>query len=65
MQSHQLTQVSNRIALGQQDDPDYQDDREKGIYWVDGTMDVQTPTDNSDDNKNEEQHNNACKRPRK
>ena len=37
----------------------------KKIYQVDGTMDVQTPTDNSDDNKDNEPDNTAHKRQRK
>ena len=70
VQSDQLTtniphHLSNSIATGQQDDSDYQDDREKKLYQVDGTMDVQTPTDNSDDNEDNEPDNNACKRQRK
>ena len=70
MQSDQLTtnistHVSNRIATGQQDDLDYQDDRDEELYQVDGTTDVQTPTDDFDDNENEEPDNNGCKRPRK
>ena len=55
--------MSNKIDTGQQDDSDYQDDRDEELYQVDGAMDVQTPTDNSDDN--EEDDNNACKRQRK
>ena len=70
MQSHQLTtnistHVSNSIATDQQDDSDYQDDREEELFQVDGTMDVQTPTDNSDDNEDNEPDNTACKRQRK
>ena len=44
---------------------DYQDDREKELYQVDGSTDVQTPTDDSDDNENDEPDNNACKTQRK
>ena len=43
---------------------DYQDDREEELYQVDGTMDVQTPTDHSDDNKDNEPDTDACKRQR-
>ena len=57
--------LSNSIATGQQDDSDYQDNREEEIYQVDGTMDVQSPTDNSDDNEDNEPDNNALKRQRK
>ena len=49
---------------GQQDDYDYQDDREEHLYPVDGTTDIQTPTDNSEDDENTEPDNNACKRQR-
>ena len=55
----------NSIATGQQDDYDCQDDKEEELYQVDGTMDIQTPTDNSDDNEDNEPDNNACKRQRK
>ena len=70
MQSDQLTTnipnyLSSRIDTGQQDDFDYEDDGEEELYWVDSTIDVQTPTDNSDDNKDNEPDNNACKRQRK
>ena len=70
VQSDQLTtnipnHLSNSIATGQQDDSDYQDDREEELYQVDGTMDVQTPTDNSDDKKDNKPENNARKRQRK
>ena len=70
VQSNQLTtnipnHLSNSTAIGQQDDSDFQDDREEELYQVDGTMDVQTPTDNSDDNEDNEPDNNACKRKRK
>ena len=70
MHSDQLTNIipnhlSNSIATGQQDDSDYQDDREEELYQVDGTTDVQTPTDNSDDNEDNELDDNACKRQRK
>ena len=59
VQSDQLTtniptHLSNRIDKGQQDDFDYQDDREEELYQVDGTTDVQTPTDNLDGNEEDE-----------
>ena len=57
--------LSNSIATGQQDDSDYEDNREEELYQVDGTMDVQTPPDNSDDNEDNEPDNNAPKRQRK
>ena len=57
--------MSNRIATGQQDYFDYQDDRDEELYQVDGAMDIQMLTDDSDNNENEEPDNNACKRPRK
>ena len=70
VQSDQLTtnipnHLSNSIATGQQDDSDYQDNREEELYQVDGTTGIQTLTDNSDDNKDNEPDNNACKRQRK
>ena len=70
MQSNQLTtdipnHLPNSIATGQQDDYDYRDDREEDLYQVDGTIDVQTPTDNSDDNEDNEPDNTAGKRQRK
>ena len=70
VQSDQLTtnipdHLSNSVAIGQQDDCDYQDDREEELYQVDGTMDVHTPTDNSDDNEDNEPDNNAHKKQRK
>ena len=70
MQSDQLTtniptHLSNRIGTGQLDDSDYQENRKEELYQVDGTMDVQTPTDDSDDNENDEPDNNPCKRKRK
>ena len=70
VQSDQLTtnipnHFSNSVATGQQDDSDYQDDREEELYQVDGTTDVQTPTDNSDDSEDNEPDNNAHKRQRK
>ena len=40
------------------------DDRQEELCQVDGTMDVQTPTDNSDDDDNEPD-NIASKRQRK
>ena len=63
MQSDQLTtnipdHLPNSIATGQQDDSDNQDNREEELYQVDGTMDVLTPTDNSDDNEDNEPDNN-------
>ena len=71
VQSNQLTtkfptHLSNMsIGTGQPDDSDYQDDREEELYQVDGTMDVHSPTDDSDDNENGEQGNIIHKRPRK
>ena len=70
MQSDQLTtdipnHSPNSTVTGQQDDYDYQDDREEDLYQVDGTMDVQTPNDNSDDNEDNEPDNTAGKRQRK
>ena len=70
VQSDQLTtniptNLSNRIDTGQQDDFNYQDDGEEELYLVDGTTDIQTPTDNSDDNENNELANIAHKRQRK
>ena len=44
---------------------DYQNDREEELYHVDGTTDIQTPTENSDDYEDNEPDNNACKRQRK
>ena len=52
----------NSIASGQQDDDDYQDDREEDLYQVDGTMDVQTPNDDTNNNKEIEPDNTAGKR---
>ena len=70
MQSDQLTTdipnyLSNRVDTGQQDDYGYQDDREEQFYQVAGPTDIQTPTDNSDDNEDNEPDNNAHKRQRK
>ena len=70
VQSDQLTtdipnHLSNNIATGQQDDFDYQDAREEELYQVDGTMDIQTPTDNSDDNEDNEPDNNVHKKTEK
>ena len=70
VQSDQLTtdipnHLPNSIATGQQDDYDYQDDREEDLYQVDGTMNVQTPNDNSDHNEDNEPDNTAGKRQRK
>ena len=56
--------LPNSISTGQQDDYDYQDNREEELYQVDGTMDVQTPTDDSDDDEDNEPDNNAHKRQR-
>ena len=69
VQSNQLTtdipnHLSNSTATGQQDDSDHQDDREEELYQVYGTMDLQTPTDNSDDNEDKKSDNNACKKQR-
>ena len=50
---------------GQQDDYNNQDNREEDLYQVDGTTDVQTPNDHSDDNKDNEPDNTAGKRQRK
>ena len=57
--------MSNRIDTSQQDDSDYQDERDEELYQVDSTPDVQTPTDNSDINEENEPDNNACKRQNK
>ena len=70
VQSDQLTtnipnHLSSSIATGQQDDPDYQNNREEELYQADGTTDAQTPTDNSDDNEDNEQDNNAHERQRR
>ena len=70
VQSNQLTinipnYLPNSIAKGQQDDYNYQDDREEELYQVDGTMDAQTPTGNSDDDEDNVPDNNARKRQRK
>ena len=59
------THLSNKIDTGQQDDSDYQDDRDEELYQVDGTTNVQSPTDNSDNNEEDEPDSNACKRQRK
>ena len=49
------TQLFNiSIGTGHPDKSDYQDDREEELYQVDGTMDVHTPTDDSDDNEDGE-----------
>ena len=55
----------NNIAIGQQNDNDYPDDREDYLYQVDGTRDIHTPTDHSADDEDTEPDNNACKRQRK
>ena len=70
VQSDQLTtnipdHLPNSIVTGQQDDYDYQDDREEELYQVDGTMDIQTPTDYSGDDEDNEPDNNAHIRQRK
>ena len=70
VQSNQLTTEipnysPNSIAKGQQGDYDYKDDREEDLYHVDGTMDIQTPNDDSDNNENNEPDNIAGKRQRK
>ena len=70
VQSNQLTtnipnHFPNSIATGQQDDSDYQDNRAEELYQVDGTMDIQTPTDNLDDKEDNEPDNNTHKRQRK
>ena len=70
VQSDQLTtnvpnNSPNSTEIGQQDDYDYQDDREKYLYQVNGTMDIHTPTDHSTDDEDTEPDNNACKRQRK
>ena len=70
VQSNQLTtdipnHSPNSIATSQQDDYDYQDDKEEDLYQVDGTMDEQTPNDDSDDNEDNEPDNTAGKRQRK
>ena len=66
MQSDQLATnipnyLNNSIATGQQDDSDYKDNREEHLYQVDGTMHIQTPTDNSEVDEDTEPDNNACK----
>ena len=52
VQSNQLTtripnhsSNNNNIEIGQQNDNEYLDDREEHLYQVDGTKDVNTPTD--------------------
>ena len=70
VQSNQLTTfipnyLPNSIVTDQQDDYDYQDDREEDLHQVDGTMDVQTPNDDSYDNEDNEPDNTAGKRQRK
>ena len=70
MQSIQLTtnipnNSPNNTEIGQQDDYDYQDNREEYLYQVDGTMDIDTPTDHSADDRDTEPDNNVCKRQRK
>ena len=67
VQSDQLTTdipnySPNRIAKCQQDDLDYQDGSDEEIYQVDGTMDIHTPTDNSDDDEDNELDNKMHKR---
>ena len=53
------------MVTGQQDDYNYQDDREGDIYQIDGTTEVQTPNDDSDNNEENEPDNTAGKRQRK
>ena len=70
VQSDQLTTdianySPNSIATGQQDDNDYQDNRDEDLYQVDGTTDIQSPTDNSDNNEENEPDNIKAKRQRK
>ena len=69
VQSDQLTtripnNSPNNPEIGQQDDNDYPDDREEYLYQVDGTMDINTPTDHSTDDEDTEPDNNTCKRER-
>ena len=69
MQSDQLTtdipDHLSSLKIGQQDDSDYQDDKEEELFQAGGTMDLQMPTDNSDNNEDNEPDNKAYKRPRK
>ena len=70
VQSDQLTtripnNLPNNTEIGQQDDNDYPDNREEYLYQVDGTMDVYTPTDHSEDDEDTEPDNSICKRERK
>ena len=59
------THLSNMtIGTGQIDDLDDQGNREEKLHQVDGPIDIHTPTDDSDENKNGEQGNNTQKRPR-
>ena len=51
--------------IGQQNDNDYLDNREKYLYQVEGTMAIHTPTDHSTDDEDTEPDNNTCKRQRK
>ena len=55
----------NRIAKDQQDDLDYQDSSDEQLHQVDGTTDIHTLNDSSDNNEDNEPDNNTCKRPRK
>ena len=69
VQSDQLTTripnySSNNIGICQQNDNDYQDDREDYLYQVDGTTDINTPTDPSADDEDTEPDNYTCKRQR-
>ena len=57
--------MPNSTEIGQQDDYDYQDEMEEYLYQVDGTTDIETPTDHSTDDEDTEPDNNACKRERK
>ena len=52
------------IEIGQQDDNDYPDNRDKYLYQVDGTMDVHTPNDHSADDEDTEPDNSTHKRER-
>ena len=57
--------LPNNIEIGQQNDHDYLDDREEYLYQIDGTTDIQTPTDHSTDDEDTEPDNNTHKRQRK
>ena len=60
-----LNNLPNSSEIGQQDDNDYLGDREDYLYQVDGTMNVHTPTDHSNDDEDTEPDNNTRKRQRK